>query len=166
MRLDFCLTFWGHFIFFRSAFLFYIFLTDSMQKVPAANLHITSSAAQTMLGFRSGKKEKEIHVMSNSNRSNKLVQCSTTKTVANTGLLRGDPSGARTPPKNHKVIGAQCIHFSVCNFICNYKPFIFRITLLYTRSFTIFRLSISSSMTDHARSGSWPTMARRKSLSP
>ena len=53
--------------------MFYIFLTDSMQKVPAANLHITSSAAQTMLGFRSGKKEKEIHVMSNSNRSNKLV---------------------------------------------------------------------------------------------
>ena len=41
-----------------------------------------------------------------------------------------------------------------------------RMTLLYTRSLTTFKLSMSSSITSHARAGSTRATARRKSLSP
>lgn len=83
--------------------------------------------------------------------SGELTQMTTARFCnATLGIFAlGVPKG-KFCPKESPALRRGCSYFSS-----------FRITLLYTRSFTIFKLSISSSMISHALSGETSATARK-----
>ena len=69
---------------------------------------------------------------------------------------------------NFTVYNVVCVQFwiKITHEITHEIYRIFRMTLLYTRSLTTFKLSMSSSMTAHAFPGSTDDTACKNSLSP